>query len=226
MIRVENIKKIYSLGGKPITALNIEKFNIEEGDFISFVGPSGSGKSTFLNIIGLVDKPTEGEIYIEGERVLQSKNEKLEKFRRGTIGYVFQAFNLLPHLTAIENVILPLIPYRVKFDLSKRATEILTRVGLGDRLHHLPSQLSGGEQQRVAIARALINNPKVILADEPTGNLDTKMRDEIIELFKEINSQGFTVVVATHDPEVAGKTRSVVHLRDGVLSGIEVHKLD
>lgn len=221
MLKMEGVKKIYGTGGGEITALDVSDYKIEKGDYISIVGPSGSGKTTLLNIIGLMDKPTEGKIYFEDKDVLNMKREDLSKYRRNVVGYVFQSFNLLPHLTSLENVILPLIPYKVDFNLKERAMDILKRVGLENRINHLPSQLSGGEQQRVAIARALINHPQIIIADEPTGNLDTKMRDEITQLFSEINKQGYTIVIATHDSEVASKTRKTIYLKDGKISRLE-----
>lgn len=223
MIVLENVKKLYQSGEEKITALEISKFEINEGDYLSLVGPSGSGKTTFLNIIGLMDKPTEGSIYINGNNTNHIKREEVSKYRRDLIGYVFQSFNLLPHLTALENVMLPLIPYNTDFNLKERAEEILIKAGLKDRINHLPSQLSGGEQQRVAVSRAIINTPQIILADEPTGNLDTKMRDEIIDLFKELNSQGYTIVTTTHDPEVSKNTKNIIHLRDGKIVEIEVN---
>lgn len=223
MLRLEDVKKTYYLGESRIDALEIENLQIEEGDFISVVGPSGSGKTTFLNIIALMDKPTEGRIIFEDNDVLNIKRENISKYRREIVGYVFQSFNLLPHLTALENVMLPLIPYKVNFNLKERAVDILEKVGLKERMKHLPSQLSGGEQQRVAIARAMINNPKILIADEPTGNLDTKMRDEIINLFSQINNQGYAIVIATHDMEAAQKTKRIIHLRDGKVAGIEVN---
>lgn len=221
MLKMEGVKKIYGTGGGEITALDVSDYKIEKGDYISIVGPSGSGKTTLLNIIGLMDKPTVGKIYFEDKDILNMKREDLSKYRRNVVGYVFQSFNLLPHLTSLENVILPLIPYKVDFNLKERAMDILKRVGLENRVNHLPSQLSGGEQQRVAIARALINHPQIIIADEPTGNLDTKMRDEITELFSEINKQGYTIVIATHDSEVASKTRKTIYLKDGKISRLE-----
>lgn len=221
MLKLEGVKKIYGTGGGEITALDVSDYKIEKGDYISIVGPSGSGKTTLLNIIGLMDKPTVGKIYFEDKDILNMKREDLSKYRRNVVGYVFQSFNLLPHLTSLENVILPLIPYKVDFNLKERAMDILKRVGLENRVNHLPSQLSGGEQQRVAIARALINHPQIIIADEPTGNLDTKMRDEITELFSEINKQGYTIVIATHDSEVASKTRKTIYLKDGKISRLE-----
>lgn len=221
MLKLKGIKKIYGTGGGEITALDVSDYKIGKGDYISIVGPSGSGKTTLLNIIGLMDKPTEGKLYFEDKDILNMKREDFSKYRRNIIGYVFQSFNLLPHLTSLENVILPLIPYKVDFNLKERAMDILKRVGLENRVNHLPSQLSGGEQQGVAIARALINHPQIIIADEPTGNLDTKMRDEITELFSEINKQGYTIVIATHDSEVASKTRKTIYLKDGKISGLE-----
>lgn len=222
MLLIKSIKKIYNSGENNIIALDISDLIIEKGEFISLVGPSGSGKSTFLNLISMVDIPSEGQILFGNDDLVNINRDKLNKYRRENIGYVFQNFNLLQHLTALENVILPMIPYKKKKEIKKLGEELLERVGLKERLNHFPSQLSGGEQQRVAIARALIANPKIVIGDEPTGNLDTKNRDEIVELFKEINSQGVTVIIATHDMEVAKQTGKVLYLRDGKIVREEV----
>lgn len=222
MLSLVGIKRIYSSGKNSLTALDINNIDIEQGEFVSIVGPSGSGKSTLLNIIGLVDSPTEGDVLFNGDNLINKNISEASKFKRDVIGYVFQGFNLIQHLTAIENVMLPMIPYKKRKDIKKSAEELLDMVGLKNRKNHFPYELSGGEQQRVAIARALINNPKIIIGDEPTGNLDTKNRDLIIDVLKEINSQGITIIIATHDMEVANQTHRIIKLRDGKLVREEV----
>jgi len=217
MIVTENLTKIYA-DGAPVRALDGVTLEIGAGEFIAITGPSGSGKSTLLNLIGTLDRPTSGRVVVDGVDVGTLRGNALADFRRERIGFVFQMFHLVPTLTALENVMLPLIPYRrgLKFRLEERAQELLEAVGLGDRLHHLPGQLSGGEQQRVAIARALINTPKVILADEPTGNLDSRASAEIVALLRQLNRErGVTVLVATHNEAVAQAADRILRLRDG-----------
>lgn len=217
MIATENLTKIYT-DGAPVQALDNVTLEIAAGEFVAITGPSGSGKSTLLNLIGTLDRPTSGRVVVDGVDVSTLRGNALADFRRERIGFVFQMFHLVPTLTALENVMLPLIPYRrgLKFRLEERARELLEAMGLGDRLHHLPGQLSGGEQQRVAIARALINTPKVILADEPTGNLDSRAGAEIVALLRQLNrEQEVTVLVATHNETVAQAADRVVRLRDG-----------
>jgi len=217
MIVTENLTKIYT-DGAPVRALDEVTLEIGAGEFVAITGPSGSGKSTLLNLIGTLDRPTSGRVVVDGVDVGTLRGNALADFRREHIGFVFQMFHLVPTLTALENVMLPLIPYRrgLKFRLEERAQELLEAVGLGDRLHHLPGQLSGGEQQRVAIARALINTPKVILADEPTGNLDSRAGTEIVALLRQLNRErGVTVLVATHNEAVAQAADRTIRLRDG-----------
>lgn len=217
MIATENLTKIYT-DGAPVQALDNVTLEIAAGEFVAITGPSGSGKSTLLNLIGTLDRPTSGRVVVDGVDVSTLRGNALADFRRERIGFVFQMFHLVPTLTALENVMLPLIPYRrgLKFRLEERARELLEAMGLGDRLHHLPGQLSGGEQQRVAIARALINTPKVILADEPTGNLDSRAGAEIVALLRQLNrEQEVTVLVATHNETVAQAADRVIRLRDG-----------
>jgi len=217
MIVTENLTKIYT-DGAPVRALDGVTLEIGAGEFVAITGPSGSGKSTLLNLIGTLDRPTSGRVVVDGVDVGTLRGNALADFRRERIGFVFQMFHLVPTLTALENVMLPLIPYRrgLKFRLEERAQELLEAVGLGDRLHHLPGQLSGGEQQRVAIARALINTPKVILADEPTGNLDSRAGAEIVALLRQLNRErGVTVLVATHNEAVAQAADRILRLRDG-----------
>lgn len=217
MITTENLTKIYT-DGAPVRALDDVTLEIAAGEFVAITGPSGSGKSTLLNLIGTLDRPTSGRVVVDGVDVGTLRGNALADFRRERIGFVFQMFHLVPTLTALENVMLPLVPYRrgLKFRLEERARELLETVGLGDRLHHLPGQLSGGEQQRVAIARALINTPKVILADEPTGNLDSQAGAEIVALLRQLNRErGVTVLVATHNEAVAQAADRILRLRDG-----------
>ncbi|MBC7228468.1 MAG: ABC transporter ATP-binding protein [Thermoflexales bacterium] len=217
MITTENLTKIYT-DGAPVRALEDVTLEIAAGEFVAITGPSGSGKSTLLNLIGTLDRPTSGRVVVDGVDVGTLRGNALADFRRERIGFVFQMFHLVPTLTALENVMLPLVPYRrgLKFRLEDRARELLEAVGLGDRLHHLPGQLSGGEQQRVAIARALINTPKVILADEPTGNLDSRAGAEIVALLRQLNRErGVTVLVATHNEVVAQAADRTLRLRDG-----------
>lgn len=218
-ITLRNISKIYRVGEIECCALNNVSLDIHTGEFLVIMGPSGSGKTTLMNVIGCLDRPTSGEFILNEETVSTLSDEKLSKVRNQHIGFVFQAFYLLNTSTVLENVILPLqycgnCPYEERV---KRGIEILKLVGLGDRMYHTPLQLSGGQQQRVAIARALINNPKIVCADEPTGNLDSKTGQGIMEIFKELHRKGITIVLVTHDQEIAGLGGKTVHLRDGTL---------
>jgi putative ABC transport system ATP-binding protein len=225
VISLEDIHKVYSMGEVDVHALRGVSINIKSGEFISIIGPSGSGKSTLMNIIGCLDKPTSGKYYIEAQNVVNLEKNQLAEIRNEKIGFVFQSFNLLPRTSAIENVELPLIyngtPSRKRFELAKEALRVL---GLEGREHHLPSQLSGGQQQRVAIARAIVNGPSIILADEPTGNLDTKMSVEILEIFKSLNEQGKTIVVITHEKDIAEYANRIIILSDGKI--ISESKID
>lgn len=219
IIHAQNLIKIYE-NGAPVRALENVSLSVPAGAFWAVMGPSGSGKSTLLHILGTLDCPTSGRVFIDGKDTRALKGNELADFRRATIGFVFQLFNLVPALTALENAMLPLVPYRrgLGFDLCERATATLERVGLSGRLDHLPGQLSGGEQQRVAIARALINHPRIVLADEPTGNVDTKAGRGIVDLLQELNRDlGTTMVMATHDRRITGHADRVVYLRDGQL---------
>jgi len=219
MIQTRNLSKVYG-NGTSVRALDGVSLSVPAGEFLAVQGPSGSGKSTLLNLIGTLDRPTSGEVWVNGVNVSALQGNALADFRRANIGFVFQLFNLIPTLTALENVMLPLLPYRrsLGFDLEARARELLERLGLGARLTHLPGQLSGGEQQRVAIARALIHTPRLILADEPTGNLDSHSSQEILALLRRLNrEQGITLVLVTHDATVAAQADRVVRLRDGQL---------
>lgn len=219
IVQAEDLSKVYA-DGAPVRALERVSLAIGRGEFLAITGPSGSGKSTLLNLIGTLDRPTSGRVVVDGLDVSTLRGDALADFRRQNIGFVFQLFNLVPALTALENVMLPLLPYRrgLGFNLEARARELLEATGLGERLHHLPGQLSGGEQQRVAIARALINTPKLILADEPTGNVDSKAGEEILHRLRRLNRElGITIVLVTHDEALATQADRVVHLRDGML---------
>lgn len=214
MLEIKNVSRIYGSGESKVAALNDISFTVEEGNFLAIMGPSGSGKSTLLNVIGGLDRITSGEVVLDGKRLDNLTENELVDVRRGKIAYVFQQYHLLPSLTAIENVMLPLV-FCGKKDEAGRAFEILERVGLGRRANHRPGQLSGGEQQRVAIARALVSSPELILADEPTGNMDQKTGAEILKLFEEINLEGHTIIMVTHDPAIARHARETLHLKDG-----------
>ncbi|MBD2616441.1 ABC transporter ATP-binding protein [Nostoc punctiforme FACHB-252] len=216
MIRLENIYKVYGTGETEVKALNDVNLTIHEGEYCSIMGPSGSGKSTAMNIIGCLDRPTGGHYYLDNIDVAQMDDKSLAHIRNKKLGFVFQQFHLLPQLTALENVMLPMVYANVNpKERSDRATEALTRVGLAKRLNNKPTQLSGGQQQRVAIARAIVNRPVVLLADEPTGALDSRTTQEVLDIFSELNASGITVVMVTHEPEVARQTQRIVWFRDG-----------
>ena len=216
IIRLEDIFKIYGDGETQVKALNNVNLTIEEGEYCSIMGPSGSGKSTAMNIIGCLDRPTSGNYYLDNVDVAQMDDTQLAHIRNKKLGFVFQQFHLLQQLTALENVMLPMLYASVPTAERKdRAIEALKRVGLEPRLNNKPNQLSGGQQQRVAIARAIVNRPVVLLADEPTGALDSKTTQEVLDIFTELNSTGITVVMVTHEPEVASQTQRIVWFRDG-----------
>ena len=216
MIEMKGIKKIYTIGEMKVEALRGIDLEIKKNEFISIMGPSGSGKSTLMNLIGCLDTPTEGEYYLEGERVANLHPNRLAEIRNQKIGFVFQSFNLLPYATAFENVEVPLIFRGTAFKGRKQRTEeLLEKVGLKERMHHKPTELSGGEMQRVSIARALANDPSILLADEPTGNLDSVSGGEIIQLFVNLWKQGHTIAVITHDKDISSKTQRTVKLKDG-----------
>lgn len=219
VIELKDIVKSYQMGDTIVYALDHVTVNFEKGKFTSIVGPSGSGKSTMMNILGCLDRPTSGEYYLEGKNIANYTDDELARTRNQRIGFVFQSFNLLSRLTAVENVALPLIYAGVNLEeRTKRAEKALTDVGLGSRMYHKPNEMSGGQRQRVAIARALINNPAIIMADEPTGNLDTKPTLEIIDIFEKLNQEGKTVIMVTHEPELAAMTQRILVMRDGRLT--------
>jgi putative ABC transport system ATP-binding protein len=226
IIRAENVRKRYVIGGEEVWALQGITLDIYRSEFLSIMGPSGSGKSTLFNQIGALDHPTEGRVFFEGQSIFDLSESQQAWFRCNKIGYIFQTFNLIPVMSALQNVMLPMIFQGAsKQEAQERATRILDRVGLGHRLHHKPFELSGGQQQRVAVARALANTPTVILADEPTGNLDTKTGREIIELLKELNAEeGVTVITATHDIRMITSSDRVCWIRDGKLERISTQK--
>jgi putative ABC transport system ATP-binding protein len=216
LIAAENLVKLYRMGEEDVHALDGVTFTIPRGDFCAIIGPSGSGKSTLMNIIGGLDRPTQGRIVIDGADVGKLDDEALAEFRNRTVGFVFQSFNLLPRVSALENVELPMIYAGVEpKERRERASDLLTRVGLGARMHYRPTQLSGGQQQRVAIARALAGRPALLLADEPTGALDTNTSNEIMKLISDLNKEGVTIVLVTHEPEIAAATRRTIEMRDG-----------
>jgi putative ABC transport system ATP-binding protein len=214
MIELKNISKIYHMGKVEVPALREVTLSIGQGEMVALIGPSGSGKSTLMNILGFLDKPTGGSYILEGIDVSQLNDNKLAEMRNKKVGFVFQTYNLLPRTSAVSNVELPLI-YGGSGQKRKRATEALERVGLSARATHKPAELSGGEQQRVAIARALVNDPSLILADEPTGNLDSSVTAEIISIFCRLNQEGITVVLVTHEADVAAQAKRIVRLLDG-----------
>ena len=214
MLELKEISKIYGEGATRVVALDKISFSADQGNFVAVMGPSGSGKSTFLNIIGGLDSPSSGEVLLEGNRIDNLDENELVDIRRGKIAYVFQQYHLLPSLTALENVLLPLVFCGASKE-EDRAKEILGKVGLGKRTGHKPNQLSGGEQQRVAIARALVGVPSLILADEPTGNMDRKTGGEIMKLFTQLHKEGHGIIMVTHDPEIANFANTTVYLQDG-----------
>lgn len=221
MISINNLCKTYKMGENEVHALNNVNLKIEEHEFVSIIGPSGSGKSTLMNMLGCLDVPTSGEYILDGKEIKKMSDDELAKIRNDKIGFVFQGFNLLPKLTALENVELPLIYQGVPAkERRKRAEIALDKVGLGKRINHKPSELSGGQQQRVAIARALITNPPLILADEPTGNLDSSSGKEIMEIFHNLNNSGNTIVLITHDNDIAAQAKRIIRIQDGKLSEI------
>lgn len=218
LIDVKDITKIYEMGDVQVHALRGVSFTVEPGEFIAIMGPSGSGKSTMMDILGCLATPTDGEYYLEGEEVGQLSDNRLADIRNKKIGFVFQSFNLLPRTSALHNVELPLIYSGLgRKERKRRAFESLEAVGLADRVDHKSTELSGGQVQRVAIARALVNKPSLLFADEPTGNLDTRSGAEILAIFDRLNEEGNTIIMVTHEPEVAEHARRVLHIRDGLI---------
>lgn len=223
VIKIENLTKVYQMGEIEVHALRGVSFTVKPGEVLAIMGPSGSGKSTLMNMIGCLDNPTDGDYYLDGELVSSLVDDELAEVRNRKIGFVFQQFNLLPRATALTNVELPLRYSGLNGSRKELALQALDAVGLSDRVDHQPNELSGGQQQRVAIARALVNNPAIILADEPTGNLDTTSGDEIMNLLLTLNkTEGTTLLIVTHDPEVATVAERVLHLRDGQIEKEEV----
>ncbi|WP_020402171.1 ABC transporter ATP-binding protein [Gracilimonas tropica] len=218
VIHIKDLTKVYQMGQTEVHALAGVSFDVQENEYIAIMGPSGSGKSTLMNMIGCLDTPSSGDYVLNGSNVSKMDDAELAEVRNREIGFVFQTFNLLPRTSCLANAELPLIYAGMKAaERHERAKEVLTKVGLGDRIDHKPNELSGGQRQRVAIARALVNNPSIILADEPTGNLDTKTGEEIMLLFEELYRQGNTLIVVTHEQEIADHARRIVRLRDGVI---------
>ena len=218
LIDVRNLTKVYEMGDVRVHALRGVSFTVENGEFIAIVGPSGSGKSTMMDILGCLAKPTEGEYYLEEQEVGQLSDNRLAEIRNRKVGFVFQSFNLLQRTTALQNVELPLIYSGLgRKERRRRAFEALESVGLADRIYHKSNEMSGGQIQRVAIARALVNNPSMIFADEPTGNLDTRSGGEIMAIFDQLNQAGNTIIMVTHEPAIAAHARRILHIRDGLI---------
>jgi putative ABC transport system ATP-binding protein len=218
LIEIKNITKLYEMGEEKLYALRSVDLAIEKNEYVAIMGPSGSGKSTLMNIIGCLDTPTSGDYILNGKDVHEMDDDELAEIRNKEIGFVFQTFNLLPRSNALHNVELPLVYSGLsRTERLKRAEEALVNVGLSDRMTHKPNELSGGQRQRVAVARALINNPSLILADEPTGNLDTKTGEEIMALIKELNNKGNTIIIVTHEEDIAKHAKRIVKIRDGMI---------
>jgi len=221
IIRTDQLKKIYQMGEVEVPALNGVSITIQEGEFVAIMGPSGSGKSTLMNILGCLDSPTAGQYYLDDQDVSKLNRAQLAHIRNEKLGFIFQSYNLLPRMSALENVTLPMMYNKAaagnQVEMTKKAEELLGIVGLGDRIYHQPKELSGGQQQRVAIARALINDPVLVLADEPTGNLDTKSANEIMEILHNLHQSGRTIVMVTHEHDIAEQTQRIIAVRDGLV---------
>ncbi|HEV2327312.1 MAG TPA: ABC transporter ATP-binding protein [Verrucomicrobiae bacterium] len=219
LIRLQNISRRYQMGAEIVHALRGVSLEIARGEYVAIMGPSGSGKSTLMNLIGCLDTPTEGSYELNGSYVSEMDDNDLAEIRNREIGFVFQTFNLLPRANALRNVELPLVYAGIPAEERKKtALDALTQVGLADRIHHKPNELSGGQRQRVAIARALVNSPAILLADEPTGNLDSKTGDEIMRLFEQLSRKGNTIIVVTHEEDIANRARRIIRLRDGLVA--------
>ena len=218
LIDIQNITKVYQMGTQEVRALAGVTLSVEEGEYVAIMGPSGSGKSTMMNVLGCLDTPTSGDYFLNNENVSEMTDDELARIRNREIGFVFQTFNLLPRVNCLQNVELPLVYSGLrKGQRREMAAGALTSVGLGDRMDHKPNELSGGQRQRVAVARALVNNPSILLADEPTGNLDSKTSEEIMQLFESLHQAGNTILVVTHEEDIAQHARRIIRLRDGLI---------
>lgn len=218
IISVKNISKVYKMDGVQTTALNNVSFTVQKGEFLAIMGPSGSGKSTLMHILGALDRPSSGDYLLDGQKIDSLNEDKLSEIRNKKIGFIFQAFNLLPRTTTLKNVMLPMLYAGIsKEEAEKKAIKYLTTVGLGDRLNHTSNQISGGQQQRVAIARSLVMNPSLLLADEPTGNIASAQAEEIMDIFKKLNKEGHTIIMITHEPDIAEHAKRTIHIKDGKL---------
>jgi putative ABC transport system ATP-binding protein len=218
IIETKDLKRMFQVGSETVEALKGINLSVEKGEFLSIMGPSGSGKTTLMNIIGCLDTPTHGTYYLNNQLVNKLNGDELAFIRNKEIGFVFQSFHLLAKNSALNNVMLPMKYAGVKEkEAEKRATDVLEKVGLSDRINHAPSELSGGQQQRVAIARALVNNPSIIFADEPTGNLDSQTGEDVMNLFKELNSLGQTIILITHEEDIAKQSKRIIHIKDGLI---------
>ena len=218
IIETKNLRRTFKVGSETVEALKGVKLSVEKGEFVSIMGPSGSGKTTLMNIIGCLDTPTQGTYYLNNQLVNELDDDELASIRNKEIGFVFQSFHLLAKNSALDNVMLPMKYAGIKeSEAQKRAINVLEKVGLSDRTSHAPSELSGGQQQRVAIARALVNNPSIIFADEPTGNLDSQTGEDIMNLFKELNNQGQTIILITHEKDIARQSKRIINIKDGLI---------